>query len=149
MGSLLSWPNESKIDLPLSPDGVSYFQVTLPPSLTLSIFSVFCTFWSPARTDGKVLEFLVIWRFSFATTWNYSLVFDLTMWHFVLSAFLRPYNTSLLWFSNPINGGYKGPLQYPLMVFPPYHFTFYLSLSPVIFHKVLTSMLTNVSSHFP
>lgn len=32
----------------------------------------------------------MVWRSSFMTTLNYSLLFDLTFWYFVLSAFLRP-----------------------------------------------------------
>lgn len=73
-----------------------------------------CTSWCPARTDGKVLEFLMVWRFSFLTTLNYSFLSDLTVWYFVLSASLRPsaYNIFTAHcsdFLTPLIGVMKGP----------------------------------------
>lgn len=90
--SLLLCPVERKYDLPLSPDTFSYFQVTFLPSLQFCPLCQYfaCMFWCPSRTDGKVLKFLVVWSFSFTITLHYSLLFDLTFWYFVLSAFLRP-----------------------------------------------------------
>lgn len=50
---------------------------------------IICMFWCLAKTDGKVTTFLMVWKFGFMTTLNFSLLFDLTFWYFVLSAFLR------------------------------------------------------------
>lgn len=109
-------PDERKNDLPLSPDMFSYFQVTLLPPLWFCPYCQYfaCTFWCPARTDGKVLEFLVVWKFSFMTTLNYSLLFDLTFWYFVLSAFFRSsaYNIFMAHcsdFLTPLMGVMKDP----------------------------------------
>lgn len=57
--------------------------------IILCILSVHCIFWYPSRTDGKVMTFLMVWKFRFMTMLNYTLLFDLTFSYFVLSAFLK------------------------------------------------------------
>lgn len=95
------------------------FHISKPLSSRPYNFDPYCqyfasTFWCPARTDGKVLEFLTVWRFSFMTILNYSLLFDLTFWYFVLSAFLRlsAYNIFMAHcsdFLTPLMGVMKDP----------------------------------------
>ena len=102
--------------LPISPDVFLYFLV---PLLLPLWFCSYCQyfvskFWCPARTDGKVWEFLMVRRFSFMTALNYSLLFDLSLWYFALSAFLRPsgYNVFMAYCSDlltPLMGVMKDP----------------------------------------
>lgn len=91
-----------------------------PPQLWLCVYFqyIICMFWCLAKTDGKVTIFLMVWKFGFMTTLNFSLLFDLAFWCFVLSAFLRFFTYNIFMahcsdFLTPLMGVINEPYATP------------------------------------